>query len=125
MADCDLEDALVYPVIDRKHDIDLGDGDISHDPRVVNRQEAVVARPLFVGDLPVDAALGDLLVIGLRLGDDLVVLFRIQICDCVHIGADGPGLMKGVPPVGKCRISKQSDPDQEDQAQEQHRSMFF
>ena len=125
MADGDLQDLIICPMIDGQRLPYLGNINVAHDSRLAYIQDTIVFLDLSFCHRPFYAGLGQSPVVFFRFFKQPVIIFRIQLGYSGRIGSDCSGLMKAVPPVSHAGITDEADPDQDDQAQNEIYLLFF
>ena len=106
MADGDLEDDLLGAVVDGQVDVDLGNFDVGHDAVSGHVQELfVLVFQAVIQNEGIVPAVQRLVVGPGLLPEGGVVLFA-QMGHLLGVGADGPTLVEGVPPVAEGRVQQ-------------------
>ena len=121
MADGDLENGILRPVVDRKRELDGRDLDVAHDAGAGDVQQAVILRTLLVGqEIAVFAFQQRLVVVSGRRPQFVIP----RLIEALHVGGvagDGLRGVEGVPVVAYSRVQKQGHACKQDQDQKKRR----
>lgn len=121
MADGDLEDRIVRPVVDRKRELDGRDLDVAHDAGTGDVQQAVILRALLVGQEIAVFAFQQRLVVVSGRRPQLVIPRLIEALHVGGVAGDGLRGVEGVPVVAYSRVQKQGHACKQDQDQKKRR----
>lgn len=117
VADGDLKDGLVHPVVNRQLDADLRYVDVPHDAGGVDGQFPGIGPKLLFTGVPHGTRLGKAPVVLLGGAYDPVIVFPAHTGDGRRVCPNCPRLMERVPPVRKCRIGNKTEAGEDDAGQ--------
>ena len=106
MADRDLQDRLVRPVINRERHLDLRNLDIAHDPGIADVQQPFILLQLLIRRRPAPAVVLQLLIICHCLLPHFLIIRIVDLSHRLHIGRDRLRLMKRIPVITDCGIQQ-------------------